>query len=69
MDCIAHQAPLFMEFCPKILEWVAIPSLIRHSSLILLIRHSLKYKITVSQKISYGDTELHIQVLTVNENL
>ena len=29
-----------------------------------LIRHSLKYKNTVSQKTSYRDTELQIQVLT-----
>ena len=29
-----------------------------------LIRHSLKYKNTVSQKTSYRNTELQIQVLT-----
>ena len=37
--------------------------------LAVLIRHSLKYKNTVSQKTPYKDTELQIQVLTVNENI
>ena len=32
--------------------------------LAVLIRHSLKYKNTVSQKTSYRDTELQMQVLT-----
>ena len=31
------------------------------------IRHSLKYKNTVSQKTSYTDTELQIQVLTASK--
>lgn len=35
-----------------------------HINLAVLIRHSLKYKNTVSQKTSYRDTELQIQVLT-----
>ena len=35
-----------------------------HIDLAVLIRHSLKYKNTVSQKTSYRDTELQIQVLT-----
>ena len=35
-----------------------------HINLAVLIRHSLKYKNTVSQKASYRDTELQIQVLT-----
>ena len=34
-----------------------------HINLAVLIRHSLKYKNTVSQKTSYRDTELQIQVL------
>ena len=38
-----------------------------HINLAVLIRHSLKYKNTVSQK-TYRDTELQISVLTVNEN-
>lgn len=33
-------------------------------NLAVFIRHSLKYKNTVSQKTSYRDTELQIQVLT-----
>ena len=37
-----------------------------HINLAVLIRHSLKYKNTVSQKTSYRDTELQIQVLTSN---
>ena len=38
--------------------------------LAVLIRHSLKYKNTVSQKTSYRDTELQIQLLNrVNENI
>ena len=35
-----------------------------HINLAVLIRHSLKYNNTVSQKTSYRDTELQIQVLT-----
>ena len=35
-----------------------------HIKLAVLIRHSFKYKNTVSQKTSYRDTELQIQVLT-----
>ena len=35
-----------------------------HIDLAVLIKHSLKYKITVSKKTSYRDTELQIQVLT-----
>ena len=35
-----------------------------HINLAVPIRHSLKYKNTVSQKTSYRDTELQIQVLT-----
>ena len=35
-----------------------------HINLAVLIRHSLKYKNTVFQKISYRDIELQIQVLT-----
>ena len=35
-----------------------------HINLAVLIRHSLKYKKTVSQKTSYTDTELQIQVRT-----
>ena len=38
-----------------------------HINLAVLIRHSLKYKNTVSQKTSYRDTELHIQVLTASK--
>ena len=34
-----------------------------HINLAVLIKHSLKYKNTVSQKTSYRDTELQIQVL------
>ena len=34
-----------------------------HTNVAVLIRHSLKYKNTVSQKTSYRDTELKIQVL------
>ena len=33
----------------------------------VLSRHSLKYKNTVSQKTSYRDTELQIQVLTTSK--
>ena len=40
-----------------------------HINLAVLIRHSLKYKITVSQKTSYRYTELHIQVLTKSMNI
>ena len=36
---------------------------IKHTGLSVLITHSLKYKKTVSQKTSYGYTELQIQVL------
>ena len=36
----------------------------KHTDLSVLIARSLKYKMTVSQKASYGDTELQIQVLT-----
>ena len=35
-----------------------------HINLAVLVRHFLKYKNTVSQKTSYRDTELQIQVLT-----
>ena len=35
-----------------------------HINLAVPIRHSLKYKNTVSQKTYYRDTELQIQVLT-----
>ena len=35
-----------------------------HKNLAVLIRDSLKYKNTVSQKTFYKDTELQIQVLT-----
>ena len=35
-----------------------------HIDLAVLFRHSLKYKIIVSQKTSYRNTELQIQVLT-----
>ena len=35
-----------------------------HKNLAVLIRDSLKYKNTVSQKAFYRDTELQIQVLT-----
>ena len=38
-----------------------------HINLAVLIRHSLKYKNTVSQKTSYRDTELQIQVLTASK--
>ena len=38
-----------------------------HINLAVLIRHSLKYKNTVSQKTSYTDTELQIQVLTASK--
>ena len=38
-----------------------------HINLAVLIRHSLKYKNTVSQKASYRDTELQIQVLTASK--
>ena len=36
-------------------------------NLAVLIRHSLKYKNTVSQKTSHRDTELQIQVLTASK--
>ena len=35
-----------------------------HIDLAVLIKHSLKYKITVSKKTSYRDIEFQIQVLT-----
>ena len=35
-----------------------------HINLAVLIRHSLKYKNTFSQKASYKDTEFQIPVLT-----
>ena len=38
-----------------------------HINLAVLIKHSLKYKNTVSQKTSYRDTELQIQVLTASK--
>ena len=38
-----------------------------HINLAVLIRHSLKYKNTVSQKTSFRDTELQIQVLTASK--
>ena len=38
-----------------------------HINLAVLIRHSLKYKNTVSQKTYYRDTELQIQVLTASK--
>ena len=38
-----------------------------HVNLAVLIRHSLKHKNTVSQKTSYRDTELKIQVLTASK--
>ena len=42
-----------------------------HTGMAVLIRHSLKYKIAVSQKTSYRDRELQIRVLTnrVNGNI
>ena len=39
-----------------------------HINLAVLIRHSLKYKNTVSQKTSYRDTEHQIQELTASKN-
>ena len=38
-----------------------------HINLAVLIRHSLTYKNTVSQKTFYRDTELQIQVLTASK--
>ena len=49
-------------FQARVLAWGAIAFSI---DLAVLIRHSLKYKNTVSQKTSYRDTELQIQVLTL----
>ena len=56
MECSLPGSSIHGIFQARVLEWGAIT---------FSAREALKYKNTVSQKTSYRDTELQIQVLTV----